>query len=300
MLASAIFVVVVLWVVWYFAKTRPALKRAAAVAVPPSGAAPTTPAASSPFVPTEQTPQPAASTGEQASAQDAVCQMPLHRRMSRRRSMRKEAGTMPRPSEIRIRRRLARPSSDTAIGAVLLTLLAWLSLVAPGLAADGAAVADEKDKAAREIFVPFADLHVLLENQPSGCCFAASEYDELVKKAKKVARDPCPAPAVHRRGRLYGRGRAAAGRAPGTLAVDVLEDGLHALPLDSRAWACNGPSSTDAAPRSAAADDGRLTLFVEGIGRHELMLDMVAPLETTAARQVLQFRLPRPAAATLR
>ena len=41
-------------------------------------------------------------------------------------------------------------------------------------------------------------------------------------------------------------------------------------------------------------------LFVEGRGRHELTLDMVAPLETTAARQVLNFRLPRPPAAKLR
>ena len=73
-LASAIFVVLVLWVVWYFAKTRPGLKRARAVAVPPSGAAPTTPAASSPFVSTGQTSQPAASTSEQAPAQDAPVQ----------------------------------------------------------------------------------------------------------------------------------------------------------------------------------------------------------------------------------
>ena len=43
-----------------------------------------------------------------------------------------------------------------------------------------------------------------------------------------------------------------------------------------------------------------LSLFVEGVGQHELTLDMVAPLEATAARQVLNFRLPRPAATKLR
>ena len=47
-------------------------------------------------------------------------------------------------------------------------------------------------------------------------------------------------------------------------------------------------------------DAGQLVLFVEGLGRHELTLDMVARLDTTAARQVLSFRLPRPPAAKLR
>ena len=45
------------------------------------------------------------------------------------------------------------------------------------------------------------------------------------------------------------------------------------------------------------ADDGRLMLLVEGKGRHELLLEMVSPLETTAARQALSFRFPYPAAA---
>ena len=73
----------------------------------------------------------------------------------------------------------------------------------------------------------------------------------------------------------------------GTLSVDVLEDGLHALPLD-----IGGVGLQDAQldNRSAAIgrdNAGRLVLFVEGLGRHELSLAMVAPLETTAARQVL-------------
>ena len=40
-------------------------------------------------------------------------------------------------------------------------------------------------------------------------------------------------------------------------------------------------------------------LFVEGKGRHELQLEMVAPLTATAAKQILQYRLPRPAAAKM-
>ena len=41
----------------------------------------------------------------------------------------------------------------------------------------------------------------------------------------------------------------------------------------------------------------RPVVFVEGRGRHELRLDMVAAVESTAARQSLHLRLPRPAAA---
>ena len=43
-----------------------------------------------------------------------------------------------------------------------------------------------------------------------------------------------------------------------------------------------------------------LSLLVEGVGRHALVLEMVAPLETTAAQQMLSFRLPRAAAGRLR
>ena len=60
------------------------------------------------------------------------------------------------------------------------------------------------------------------------------------------------------------------------------------------------PSSTAATPPWAATTPARLVLFVEGLGRHELTLEMVARLDTTAARQVLSFRLPRPPAAKLR
>ena len=86
----------------------------------------------------------------------------------------------------------------------------------------------------------------------------------------------------------------------GTLSVEVLEEGLHAVPLDVAAVGLAGATLDDSPAAIGRGDDGRLTLLVEGVGRHELVLKMVAPLETTAARQVLHFRLPRPAAATMR
>ncbi len=80
----------------------------------------------------------------------------------------------------------------------------------------------------------------------------------------------------------------------------MLEDGLHALPLDLGGVGLQNATLDDRNAAIGRDAGGRLVLFVEGIGRHELTLEMVAPLETTAARQVLNFRLPRPAAAKLR
>ena len=43
-----------------------------------------------------------------------------------------------------------------------------------------------------------------------------------------------------------------------------------------------------------------LKLFVAGKGRHELTLEMVTPIETSAALQTLNFQLPTPAATRMR
>ena len=70
--------------------------------------------------------------------------------------------------------------------------------------------------------------------------------------------------------------------------LDIGGVGLQNAQLDNRSAAIGRDNA------------GRLVLFVEGLGRHELSLALVAPLETTAARQVLNFRLPRAAATQLR
>ena len=128
-----------------------------------------------------------------------------------------------------------------------------------------------------------------MEQQPKRVLLGREEYDDLVKKAKTAPETHAPRPAAIVAADYavtVGQQRA---EIQGTLTVDVLEDGLHALPLD-----LGGVGLQDAKldNRNAAIgrdDAGRLVLFVEGLGRHELTLAMVAPLETTAARQVLQL-----------
>ena len=94
------------------------------------------------------------------------------------------------------------------------------------------APADEPPAKTREIYVPISDLKVLLESEPHRVLLTRQEYDELVKKAKKAPETHVPHPAVTVSSDYditVDDGRA---RLHGTIAIDVLEDGLHAVPLD--------------------------------------------------------------------
>ncbi len=167
---------------------------------------------------------------------------------------------------------------------------------------NASSVADEQSPPARErsIFVPFSDLHVLLQQQPKRVLLGREEYEDLLKKAKKTPETHAPQAALIVSADYAVTAASQRAEIRGVLAIDVLEDGLHALPLDLGSVGLEN-ATLDKQNASIGRDAaGRLVLFVAGIGRHELTLDMVAPLETTAARQVLNFRLPRPAAAKLR
>ena len=152
----------------------------------------------------------------------------------------------------------------------------------------------------RAIYVPFSDLHVLLQQQPKRVLLGREEYEDLLKKAKKTPETHAPQAALIVSADYDVTAASQRAEIRGVLAIDVLEDGLHALPLDLGSIGLEN-ATLDKQNASIGRDAaGRFVLFVEGIGRHELTLDMVAPLETTAARQVLNFRLPHPAAAKLR
>ena len=103
-----------------------------------------------------------------------------------------------------------------------------LLLFFPHLAAESPKI----ERAPREIFVPFSDLHVLLEQQPKRVLLSREEYDDLLKKAKKTPDEHAPQAALivsadYRA--ILSQQRA---EILGTLGIEVLEDGLHALPLD--------------------------------------------------------------------
>ena len=153
----------------------------------------------------------------------------------------------------------------------------------------------------REIFVPFKDLNILLENQPRRVLLSRQQYDELLKKAKITPSPARPPGGRADRGRLQRPQRRAAGAAsPARWPSTCWKKGLQAVPLDLGGVGLLSAKLDDRDAPIGRAPDGGLSLLVEGVGRHALVLEMVAPLETTAARQMLFFRLPRAAAGRLR
>ncbi len=113
----------------------------------------------------------------------------------------------------------------------------------------------------------------------------------LLKKAKKAPETHVPHPTVTVSSDYditVDEGRA---RLHGTIAIDVLEDGLHAVPLDFGGVGLLAAKLDDQPAPIGYAADGRLNLLVSGQGRHRLALDMVAPLEMNSAQQYLSFRL---------
>ncbi len=179
---------------------------------------------------------------------------------------------------------------------------AALFVLAICLGAAGTSPAQETNppEKVREIFVPFKDLNILLENQPRRVLLSRQQYNELLKKAKLTPSRLVPQAAVLTAADYSGESDGQRVRFTGTLAIDVLEEGLQSLPLDLGGVGLLSAKLDQRDAPIGRAPSGGLSLLVEGVGRHALLLEMVAPLETTAAQQMLSFRLPRAAAGRLR
>jgi hypothetical protein len=181
-----------------------------------------------------------------------------------------------------------------------LILLALVLAAAASTPVAGNAPPPPKEEKVREIFVPFDDLHVLLEGPTERVLLSREQYEELLAKAKKSVEGRAPREALLASADYVATAGDERAEIAGTLALSVLEDGLHAVALDVAGVGLRGATLDGKSAPIGLADDGRLTVFVEGKGQHKLALEMVAPIQTTAARQILNFHLPMPAATTLR
>ena len=178
--------------------------------------------------------------------------------------------------------------------------LALLALTPSAYADAAAPPAPEPVKPVREIIVPFDDLHILLEAGPRRVLLTREQYEELLQKAEKVIDAAAPVPALIASADYTVKSGEDRAEIEGLISLTVLEDGVHVLGLDVAGVGLRSVMLDGKGAPLGRADDGRLQLFVEGKGTHELTIDAVAPLETTAARQILNFRLPTPAATRLR
>jgi hypothetical protein len=182
----------------------------------------------------------------------------------------------------------------------LILLALVLAAAASTPAAGNAPPPPPKEEKVREIFVPFDDLHVLLEGPTERVLLSREQYEELLAKARKSVESRAPREALLASADYVATAGDERAEIAGTLALSVLEDGLHAVALDVAGVGLRSATLDGKSAPIGLADDGRLTVFVEGKGQHKLVLEMVAPIQTTAARQILNFHLPMPAATTLR
>ncbi|MFH1417835.1 MAG: hypothetical protein ABII12_06060 [Planctomycetota bacterium] len=159
---------------------------------------------------------------------------------------------------------------------------------------------EDAPKMIREVFVPFEDLNILLGTQSRRVLLSRTEYEELAARAKRSHKDRAPRDAVVVSAEYEGIVESQRARMTGTLIVDVLEDSLHAVGLPLEGVGLRGATLDGNGAPIGLADDGRMVLFVEGKGQHRLVLEIVVPLETTAARQSLRFHVPTPGATALR
>ncbi len=178
----------------------------------------------------------------------------------------------------------------------------WIGLIALLFSATLAAKAadNQPPQPIREIFVPFDDLHILLEGEAQRVFLTRQEYEDLLVKAQIVSAERAPQSMLLLSAEYDTTIQQQRALMRGVLWVEVLEPGLQALPLEISGVGVRR-ATLDGEPASLGRDDqGRLLLFVEGVGRRQLELDLVMSLQATAAQQSLQFQVPTPAATKLR
>jgi len=151
----------------------------------------------------------------------------------------------------------------------------------------------------REIYVPFDDLPTLLAQHPKHVMLPRERFEQLLAAANAKPEASAPIAATvseaSYRASLFGRRAIIEAR----LVVDALAPGLHAIPLPL-AGVTLREAKLDGQPAPIAArNDGQIILFVEGPGRSVLTMQLIAPITTETARQVLAAQLPTPGATTL-
>lgn len=177
------------------------------------------------------------------------------------------------------------------------SMIGLLAIVAMPCAESVRAADDAKP--VREIFVPFDDLNVLLEGDAQRVFMTREEYEDLIERAKQSPVEHAPHKAIVTSASYETTIANERASIRGDLSLEVLEDGLYAIPLSvSGVGIIN--ATLDDEPASLGRDPkGQPILFVEGAGKKQLQLQLVTVLQTSAAQQSLNFSLPTPAATRL-
>jgi len=157
-----------------------------------------------------------------------------------------------------------------------------------------ALVSGDEPALVREIRVPFEAIPVLFERESDRVLLPRGQFEELQALARRREAMVPPVPALLSAAQYHlavGQDRAVI---TGELKVSVLGEGLQSVPLGFSGLGLRNATLDSRPAPLGRRDDGHLALFVEGQSDHTLAIEAVAPLQTTAARQVLDVALPLP------
>lgn len=152
----------------------------------------------------------------------------------------------------------------------------------------------------REIYVPFEDLNVILDNDKHRAFLTREEYDELVKLAKAKPQSPAPHKIALVAAEYEGQLEDGRALITGQLQIEVLDDGLFALPLELGGVGIRSALLDDKPAALSRNAQQQPIVLVQGKGLHKLELKLTAPLQTAAAQQTLQVSLPSISATKLK
>jgi hypothetical protein len=194
-------------------------------------------------------------------------------------------GQLAPPARERLRRiaHLLRAPCRTLILAVIMTSAASTLTAAPR---------GPEEKTERTLFVPRDDLPLLLGGQNERVLMTRAEYRQLEALARRQPSIHAPVPVVLTSADYRASIDAGMATIEGRLTVEVLEPGLHKLPLRLGGVWLRKATLDDANAAIGQSANGQLVLLVRGVGQRRLTLELQAPVAIEAAQQSLNCQLP--------
>ena len=158
----------------------------------------------------------------------------------------------------------------------------------------------------RELYIPDEYLSELFAENTGQVMLSREEYESLLLEARQIrlaaeaearnAQKPAPVDFVWTGGhyRITVGGERAL--IEGELELELLRDGLTAIPLQTKSVAIRGATVNNQPARIGSelkGDVNNITVFVQGKGRHTLRLQLTTALTVDSTQQELMFSVPR-------
>jgi len=155
---------------------------------------------------------------------------------------------------------------------------------------------DATSETERQLYVPYEDLQTLMEGDAPWTVLSVEEYKDLVQQASQSDAEKPPRKALFTDASY--RIHLKEGRAilEADLVAEVLEQGVHALSMPLQGVGVRRAFVDQEIGKLARFSQDQAVLFLEGRGIHQVHLDLVAPVQRTAAQQSVSFQVPMPGA----